>query len=198
MHATRSTSLRGIKEREGVEIDPDSIFDVQTASASKVQASLLNAFYVLDPYFQHDDLTLIPRTVMFGAKAFPATSAPRPSLFHQRHWRAGEQTTATSTVASRPLNHNYNVSPAEHHPRRRRLCLRSRWLARSGLGIQHEFMMNGAHPGGNWMALVLRLEAVGADNAYIFGATDDERPSCVVTSRSPLGYENVPGLQARH
>ena len=63
-----------IKENEGVEIDPDSIFDIQIKRLHEYKRQLLNALYILDLYYRlKDDPTLdIPKTTfIFGAKAFP-------------------------------------------------------------------------------------------------------------------------------
>lgn len=63
-----------IKEVEGVELDPDSIFDIQIKRLHEYKRQLLNAFYVLDLYYrlkENPDMDIPKVTFIFGAKAFP-------------------------------------------------------------------------------------------------------------------------------
>ena len=73
-HANKVDFAAWVAEREGVEIDPDAIFDVQIKRLHEYKRQLLNAFYVLDLYFRiKDDVSLnVPKRVfVFGAKAAP-------------------------------------------------------------------------------------------------------------------------------
>ena len=73
-HTKKEQLAEYIKENEGVEIDPDSIFDIQIKRLHEYKRQLLNALYILDLYYRvKDDSTLeIPKvTFLFGAKAFP-------------------------------------------------------------------------------------------------------------------------------
>ncbi|WP_294349251.1 glycogen/starch/alpha-glucan phosphorylase [uncultured Clostridium sp.] len=73
-HTKKEQLAKYIKENEGVEIDPDSIFDIQIKRLHEYKRQLLNALYILDLYYRvKDDSTLeIPKvTFLFGAKAFP-------------------------------------------------------------------------------------------------------------------------------
>lgn len=70
--ANKQDFAEWILERQGIEIDPESIFDVQIKRLHEYKRQLMNALYVLDLYFRikEDGLTDIPaRTVIFGAKA---------------------------------------------------------------------------------------------------------------------------------
>lgn len=63
-----------IKENEGVEIDPDSLFDVQVKRLHEYKRQLLNSLYILDLYFrlkENPNLDIPKCTFIFGAKAFP-------------------------------------------------------------------------------------------------------------------------------
>ena len=64
-----------IKENNGVDVDPDSIFDVQVKRLHEYKRQLLNALNILDLYFrikENPSLDVMPRTFIFGAKAASA------------------------------------------------------------------------------------------------------------------------------
>lgn len=63
-----------IKEVEGVEIDPNSLFDIQIKRLHEYKRQLLNAFYILDLYNRlkaNPSMDIPNVTFIFGAKAFP-------------------------------------------------------------------------------------------------------------------------------
>ncbi len=73
-HAKKVQLAEYIRETEGVELDPSSLFDIQIKRMHEYKRQLLNAFYILDLYFRiKENPTIdIPKTTfIFGAKAFP-------------------------------------------------------------------------------------------------------------------------------
>lgn len=199
-HKNKVDFAQWVKEHQGAEIDPDSIFDVQIKRLHEYKRQLMNALYILDLYFRikEDGESVPKRTFIFGAKAAPG------------YVRAKEIIKLINTIAELVNNdedtrdiirvvfvENYNVSPAEHIIPAADVSEQISVAGKEASGTSNmKFMMNGALTLGTMDgANVEIVEAVGEDNAYIFGARNEEIPSLRESYNPGELYNTVRGLK---
>lgn len=200
-HANKVDFAAWVKEREGVDIDPDAVFDVQIKRLHEYKRQLLNAFYVLDLYFRLKEdpgLDIPKRVFIFGAKAAPGYIRAKGII--KLINAIGGLVNSDPDINGRMkvvFIHNYNVSPAEHIIPAADISEQISTAGKEASGTSNmKFMMNGALTLGTLDgANVEILDAVGDENAYIFGATEDELPELRLTYDPRWHYENVPGLK---
>lgn len=199
-HKNKVDFAQWVREHQGAEVDPDSIFDVQIKRLHEYKRQLMNALYILDLYFRikEDGESVPKRTFIFGAKAAPG------------YVRAKEIIKLINTIAELVNNdedtrdiirvvfvENYNVSPAEHIIPAADVSEQISVAGKEASGTSNmKFMMNGALTLGTMDgANVEIVEAVGEDNAYIFGARNEEIPSLRESYNPGKLYNTVRGLK---
>ncbi len=200
-HENKVFLAKYIAEKEQVQINPDSIFDIQIKRVHEYKRQLLNAFAILDQYFylkDHPEVTLNPVTYIFGGKSAPG------------YFRAKAIIKFINCIADKINNdpeigdqmkvvfvENYNVSYAEKLFRAADISEQISTVGKEASGTGNmKFMMNGAltlgtHDGAN----IEIVEYAGEENNFMFGATLDDFPPTLAYYHSQWQYDHVPGLR---
>ena len=197
--ANKRDFAQWVNDHQGAEVDPDSIFDVQIKRLHEYKRQLMNALYVLDLYFRIKDEgeTVPKRTFIFGAKAAPGYDRAK-AIIKLINTIADlvNNDPATKDIIRVVFVENYNVSPAEHIIPAADISEQISVAGKEASGTSNmKFMMNGALSLGTMDgANVEIVEAVGEDNAYIFGARNEELLQLRAEYNPGELYQSVPGL----
>ncbi len=163
-----------LKEKQGIEVDANSIFDIQVKRLHEYKRQQLNALYVINKYFEIKEgkKPNHPITVIFGAKAAPAYIIAKDII----HLILCLQEIIANDPEVSPylkvvMVENYNVTLAEKLipacDVSEQISLASKEASGTG---NMKFMLNGAVTlGTSDGANVEIAQLVGEDNIYVFG-----------------------------
>lgn len=178
-HNNKSALSQYLKDTQNIDINPDTIFDIQVKRLHEYKRQQMNALYVISKYLEikSGKLPEQPITVIFGAKAAPAYVIAK-DIIH------------TILCLQEIINHdpevspylkvvmveNYNVTLAEKlFPAcdiSEQISLASKEASGTG---NMKFMLNGAVTLGTMDGANVEIaELVGKDNIFIFGKSSDE------------------------
>ncbi len=167
-----------LKAVQGVEIDENSIFDIQIKRLHEYKRQQMNALYVIHKYLEIKKGKKIstPITVIFGAKAAPAYVIAKDII----HLILCLQEIINNDPEVSPylkvvMVENYNVTKAEKLipacDISEQISLASKEASGTG---NMKFMLNGAVTLGTMDGANVEIaDLVGEDNIYIFGESSD-------------------------
>ena len=169
-----------IKEHNGIDVDPNSIFDVQVKRLHEYKRQLLNILHVMHLYEkmkENPSMEFFPRTFIFGAKA--SAGYRRAKAIIKLINSVGDVINNDPVVAGRikvVFIENYRVSNAEWIFAASDVSEQISTASKEASGTGNmKFMLNGAVTLGTMDgANVEIVEEVGREHAVIFGMSADE------------------------
>ena len=191
-----------VLENTGVEIDENSVFDIQIKRLHEYKRQQLNLLYLIHQYYEikAGHLPAVPLVSIFGAKAAPAYTIAK-DIIHALLTLS--KVIAADPEVSRWLQvvfvENYNVTAAEKLIPACDLSEQISLASKEASGTGNmKFMLNGALTLGTMDGANVEIsQQVGEENIYIFGQTSDQ-----VIHRYAVGdyvaaqwYEGDPNLR---
>ena len=165
---------RHLKEAQGVEINPDSIFDIQIKRLHEYKRQQMNALYVIHKYLdiKAGNIPARPITVFFGGKAAPAYTIAQDII----HLILCLSEVIANDPAVAPhlqvvMVENYNVTASSFLNAAGDISEQISLASKEASGTGNmKFMLNGALTLGTMDGANVEIaELVGEDNIYIFG-----------------------------
>ena len=168
------------KRKQGLIIDPNTMFDVQAKRLHEYKRQLLNVLNIIDTYLdlqERPDAVIVPKTYIFGAKAAPGYDMAKKIIklinFLADEIRQNRQIKEKLNVV---YMEDYNVTMSEKLMPASEVSEQISLAGKEASGTGNmKFMINGALTIGTLDgANVEMAQAVGNDNIFIFGFKSDE------------------------